>query len=427
MNKNKINSIDELYKLFDENSEMEIDAEFSKQTRLIVQSLNAKGVHLNRWWVMTPTNWQCPSCNRTKLEIARLDHHGFASCQLHEHHDHMKDTVRELFIESSSSRDVVVADCMSERFAIRTAFAISAYDNTVICADCNKADGEAKRLSNANRYFSFSPSEIAKFIIVNPNEEHRIDQEKAKNLWDENKFTFDKRMEIAGLIADLAASNNHWYKPSTKTSKGIEKDANYWFSYYGLSEIDREKEPRQLLYNPTPFKGRVDLWRKTLRAENSRKPTPGDVQHLVKVNGRFWNKVDDIWECPCCKRSKYECIQMSKKNKWVFEIKNIYSNCESSDKYCEFIDVCNECYKTSQHLGQEAVNKLERDDCFDFRGGYYQSLLSIDELSRVIEARANSSHVINNKLADELVFLASNRAINQNYFDSPKHREERRS
>ncbi|TDO97201.1 hypothetical protein [Marinomonas balearica] len=421
-----IKNISELYDFFDAEQVRQIDAEFSHQTKQIIDSLGAKKAHLNKWWVMTPMDWKCPSCCRPKPDIAKLDHHNYASCHLHEHHDHMQDIVKDLFAQSSANRTDVIADNLSERFAIRTAFAISAYDNTVICADCNKADGDAKKLVGADRNFSFSPGEISEFIITTPNQEHKIDKDKGSEIWHQNKHTFEQRMELAKSIANLAANDTHWYKPSHMTAKQVKRQAKFWLSHLGLDELDTSQEAHKLLYDTTPFKGEASSWRTKNKPQSKASPSVGDALHLSKVRGHFWNKFDEDWICPCCGRNKFNSIQKSKSKSWVFEVKEIYSFNERSEEYCDIIQVCNECYKTSYHLGKEASSFVQSlDASFDFSRSYNQSLVSISEIKKIIQPRPHSSHLIDNSMADELVDLAINRITEQTYYHSPLYFERR--
>ncbi|HCA5188310.1 TPA: hypothetical protein MW240_000154 [Acinetobacter baumannii] len=106
----------------------------------------------------------------------------------------MKDVVKGLFEKYSIQKDHIVADELSERFAIKAAFSLSAYDNTVVCFDCNKADADAKKIVKAHKYFSFSPREIAEFVKPTPNQEHEIDPLLAQPLWERAKPIFEMRM-----------------------------------------------------------------------------------------------------------------------------------------------------------------------------------------------------------------------------------------
>jgi hypothetical protein len=131
-------------------------------------------------------------------------------CRLVEHHDHMKDLLLRKFQSISASLQRVLADEAAEDFAKRSAPMVSAYDNTVICNDCNNADTAAKKLVKAHSSFSFSPQEILAFVIAAPNAEHRIDQAVATRIWEENRSTFELRVKIVERIAEIAAKNEHW-------------------------------------------------------------------------------------------------------------------------------------------------------------------------------------------------------------------------
>lgn len=172
-------NVNELHEFLSDNDLLGLDSEYSYRSRKIVERFHAKGFDVNRWWVMTSYDWTCPCCNRNKEDLVRVNRHNYLIGHLHEHHDHMSDYVEKKFIEISESLDEVVADIMAEKFIKRTAFALSAYDHTIICLDCNMADGEAKKILGLPEEFSFSPNEISEFIIKSPNKMHQIDKEKA--------------------------------------------------------------------------------------------------------------------------------------------------------------------------------------------------------------------------------------------------------
>ena len=115
-----------------------LDSEFTYSTRRLVALFNAEGAHLNRWWVMTSVEWFCPCCKRTKRQIVRLNKNNYLTCQLHEHHDHMEEVVKTLFEKYAIARNQQIADELLERFAIKSAFSLSAYDKTIIYFDCNR-------------------------------------------------------------------------------------------------------------------------------------------------------------------------------------------------------------------------------------------------------------------------------------------------
>jgi hypothetical protein len=96
------------------------------------------------------TGWRCPSCNRTAPELIRWseirgpswrarygDEWGRGwTISITRHHCHSETSVR--------------------------------FPETVICGDCNSADGAAKRKLKLPADFSFSPRELAQFVKCTP-------------------------------------------------------------------------------------------------------------------------------------------------------------------------------------------------------------------------------------------------------------------
>jgi hypothetical protein len=105
-----------------------LDSPHTPETKEIAKRLGANGFALNRWWVLTPPNWLCPSCGRSKARFARLNTGGRLFGEIHAHHDHMTDLIEKRFIEAAVERhwpDLTDRAC---RFAVRAAPMVSAYD-----------------------------------------------------------------------------------------------------------------------------------------------------------------------------------------------------------------------------------------------------------------------------------------------------------
>lgn len=383
-----------------------LDSEFSYSTRRLIELFKADGAHLNRWWVMTPINWVCPSCKRAKSEIVRLNKNNFLTCQLHEHHDHMKEVVKSLFESYSTRKDLVIADEQSERFAIKAAFSLSAYDNTIICFDCNKVDADAKKLVKAHRFFSFSPREIAEFVKASPNNEHQINELNARQVWERVEPVFHLRMEMAQKFAMIAAEKRDWYQRSESTAKQIENHAKYLFRYHGLLEIEKH-EPERLLYNTEPFKGENSSWRKKKNPVVEKRPSSNEMSHLIATRGKYWNRYDDNWICPCCFRKKYDCVRPSKKNPWVLEIKSAplflddKMEINPSPK-----PMCADCIDTAINLGREILKES------DLHVEYPSSIITFSEISNIIVPRPHSKHEFKNDLIDSMIFTIVERVVN---------------
>jgi len=381
-----------------------IDSEFTFSTRELVRKFEAVGAHLNRWWVMTPVTWKCPCCCRTKDQIVRLNKNNYLTCQLHEHHDHMKDVVKELFESFSIKQNIVVADELSEKFAIKTAFSLSAYDNTVVCFDCNKADADAKKLVKAHRYFSFSPKQIGEFLGVTPNEGHQIDPNKAMLVWQKAEPIFNIRMQMAEKFALIAAEKKDWYQPSADTARNIERKARWNFDRHEVTKINKY-EPERVLYTPEPFKGKNSSWREKSNLQIGKKPSSKQLEHLASTRGKYWNRYDDNWTCPCCNRNKLSCVRPSKKNPWVLEIKSgSMFEISSSEVNHQADPVCADCLDTAINLGREVLKETGANVSFP------SSVICIEELKQIIVIRTHSKHNYLNEKVNSFMPMLMERA-----------------
>lgn len=125
---------------------------------------NHTGLHYHRLWKATGDDWSCPGCGRNKFQIMRWTIR-FPNTQdafmdwvaaLHKHHDHS-------------------VDYMS--------LGVPRFPETLICDQCNSADGTVKRMLKLPKNFSFSPQEMRVFIEATPHGKHKIDYERALNLF----------------------------------------------------------------------------------------------------------------------------------------------------------------------------------------------------------------------------------------------------
>ncbi|CAI3149614.1 hypothetical protein MWMV8_MWMV8_01800 [Acinetobacter calcoaceticus] len=374
-----------------------LDSEYTKTTKELVKKFNATRAFLNKWWVITPTDWSCPVCHRKKSEIVHVNELNYLVGHLHEHHDHMKDIVKKLFEKACKKKEKIIADELSERFATKIAFALEAYDNTVICADCNKADGIAKQLVKTNFNFSFSPNEISEFIIIQPNVEHQIDIDKARNIWLEAQPTFELRMNWAYQFAEMAANKQDWYQPSSPTAKQLERRTENLYKLNGLLEHDLYFH-YGYLYEGQPIVGANNSWRMH-EVKINKAPSQKDLEFLKKMKKADWEKYNDDWICPSCMLRKIQCIRKNKKNQWILEIKKVYLFRSDGQQNIQTVStaMCNDCCNTALHIGREVKGLLEVDVDFP------SSFISLDELSKTILPRPHSKHEYQNEIIDSLL------------------------
>lgn len=362
-----------------------LDGEACPQTLRIHEQLNAHGFALNSWWAITKPEWNCPACKRGKTAIARLDRHGRLMGKLVEHHDHMQDVLERLFIYASQARDSVVADQRAQSFVKRAAPLLSAYDRTVICIDCNNVDARAKKLVAAPADFSFSPAEIATFVVARSNQDHEIDVQRANAAWDAARATFGLRMKVAKRLAEIAASDEHWHQeaPLEARPDRIEALARMSAALYGMSFV-----PENRLYATGQKRPDPTVWRRRTAPSPTRPPTQNEVDHVARVAyPQFWQLVAEDWSCPCCSRKKRELVRPNKQNQWCFNIQTRYF---ASPNGRVNVMVCRDCQMVAGHLDAEAGS----------RAGVG---VSLDEVRRVIVARPHALHSVNDQEAQCVV------------------------
>lgn len=388
-------SKEELYEYLSHSDLLGLDSEYSYRSRILVEKFSARGLDLNRWWVMTGHDWTCPCCKRNKEKLVRLNKHNYLTGHLHEHHDHMSDYVEQKFTEISESMETVVADRMAERFIKRTAFALTAYDRTVICSDCNSSDGDAKKELCLPKEFSFSPNEISSFIHVVPNKKHIINKEKAMLAWQQCEPMFKARQRLVSEIASLAATNTHWYQPSEQTSRYIESCAENQMKVRGINKMGVLPH-EQVLYSTNKFSGNSDSWRRNREFKYLNPPTEGQVAHLAAVRGQNWNEASLNWFCEGCGRSKFQCVRKSNKGEWSFNYyvsKEMFHEGGQSTRHT----ICSDCGDTLKHLGKEAKDIADVDYIIG------SSIITLEELRSIIQVYPHSKHMINNVIADNLL------------------------
>jgi rubredoxin len=382
-----------------------LDGAQSPQTRDLVTTLSARGVDMNTWWVMTPMEWTCSACGRSKRDIARLNQKGELMCHLVEHHDHVQDLLEKRFQEISSTQDVVVANGGAKRFALRAAPMVSAYENTVICSDCNTADPDAKRGVGADKNFSFSAAEIRKFVRARPNAPHKdLDLPTAQMIWEGHRSNFQLRLKIIDRIAQIAATNEHWFQESARGSSPrlIETMGRHIVSGYVNTTheaILHLSGKRRSNLTATPA-----TWRTRQYPPCKCPPSDKEVEHMAKVEcEKVWNSVPDQWSCEACHRSKREVVRPSKQLPWSFNVAH-RRLCDpalpgSTQKYW----LCEDCCWVARELGREAARIANASD------NSYSMHVTLEELASIIEPRPHAMHVILNDLAELIVHTVVDR------------------
>lgn len=377
--------------------DVSLDGFMSPLTRALAERFGAESVDMTFGWACTSMEWTCPACGRSKPEIVRLNTNGHLMCRLVEHHDHMKDLVKAEFERQCKAQKVIVADEFAKRFAARASQMVSAYDNAIICDDCNAADPMAKAAVGTHKDFSFSPQEIRRFVRPRLNVPHQIDVEEATRIWHGHAQTFALRLKIVERIAHIAATNTHWYQelPYSQRAESVYQHAEFMQSSYGVPgaiyELAGDKR--------RPPSKDVSAWRRVVHKRPSVRPRPEDLDYLAKVSfAKDWNKVDDAWHCPTCDRRKVETVRKSNKGDWSFVLsdRSFYAPGERYDG--KRAVVCGDCGLLASQLGKEACLMAGA-----VTASNYAQFLLVSDIALVVRPQPHGRHNVKNDAADELV------------------------
>jgi len=375
----------------------QFDGVMSPMSLAIQVRLGTTEFDMNSWWIKTPQSWICPACGRPKLDIARVNTKGEAMCHLVEHHDHMQDLLKQRFQKLSASRAVVVADELAERFAKRSAAMIAAYNNTIICGDCNNADVKAKKAAGTPTEFSFSPQEQLRIIRPVANQSHAIDSDAAKAIWAEQQETFALRMKIAARISEIAANNEHWFQAGILSNdpEYIDRCAQSFVLHnnvFGLWSALAGSKPKAA--------GRpVTRWREITHRPPNLVPTSGAIQHAGRLQAsRFWEETDDTWRCPACKRNRQQIVRPNKEGGWTMPVSTRFLFDPSAPWEKMQTCTCGDCAEVAQSLGKEAEQRFGQP----LNRGY-SALVSVADIARCILPQSHCRHNVDNDLVEDVI------------------------
>ena len=367
----------------------QFDGVMSATSVAIQDRLGTTEFDMNSWWTKTPQSWVCPACGRPKLDIARINAKGEAMCHLVEHHDHMRDVLKQRFQKLSAARAVVVADELAERFAKRSAAMIAAYDNTIICGDCNNADVKAKKAAGTPKEFSFSPQELLRVILPVANQSHAIDPNAAKAVWEEHREAFALRMKIAERISEIAADNEHWFQAGilSNSPEYIDRCAQSFVRHnnaFGLWSVLAGSKPKAT--------GRpITRWREIKHRPPDQLPTSGEIQHAGRLQApRFWEETDETWKCPACKRDRQQIVRPNKEGGWTMPVSTRFLfDPDARFKRSQTL-ICGDCAEVAQSLGKEVEQRFVKP----LNRGY-SALVSVVDIARCIlpQSQIGRAHV----------------------------------
>lgn len=351
---------------------------------------------INRNWIGSPQDWRCPCCGRSKFQISRLGKKGQILAKLVVHHDHMGDALHAAFHASFEKAGTNVEQIDGLRLVERMSRAFAAYEEVLICEDCNNADTEAKKQVAAPPFFSFSIGQIRRFIRSGDHQPHVVDDLVAKQIWQEAKPAYELRIRLIRAVAHAAATDTHWYEPY---EFGVEAIPVLGYRHRVGDYTIRKWVSTEALYkalSPQKKQGARNLsrWRNTV--PKAGRPLPPNFLAMLRsdqICANAWNAVPDEWSCPVCRRPKQEIVYVRDKGQVSFYL----STNPGRGHWLTAPQICNHCNSTLMSL------KLEISELIGSTPRDSYGFVSPDDLANIIVPRPHSPHSIRPEAAAELV------------------------
>jgi hypothetical protein len=392
------------------------DGAWHGQTTAILQTMESDRLDLNLNWAEQPASYVCPCCQRTKPQLAKKTRAGVILCRLDEHHDHLTDYIQsEIRAELGSDWVRQVAE-NAGHIGHACSELVRRFTPSILCIDCNAADGAAKgRLPEIHRFFSFSPAEIARFIAITPNREHRVDLEAARGVWMEVRAEFEDRLALADVLRSRLAAGRLSQSVGNVPPRGSSQSLQLRPLYFIHNQVGRTPGAFGAVQaDLSAFEARsVSRAGVASRPPRPRKaadvaPTDADVEsHGGSGALRYWQGVVPGWRCIACSRSRREILRHSRKGKkrwsgrlWKHQEFRITDLPDSGP----FIDghethlLCGDCVDVERGVKQR---QPELSDTLSF--------LQINEIAAVITPYINGTHNVDWQEAARLA--SANRSL----------------
>ena len=338
-------------------SSIGLDGKWSTQTKVLLKNTKAKLLQLNKWWALTPQDWVCSCCKRTKPQIARSTSDKLIA-NLVAHHDHIEEFYKEFSSELKSK-------CENEQYfknvlEILKRFCrevLPRFEPTIICEDCNNVEVKIKSHFNIPMDITLNLLEISQCIEVQHNKTHIISEKASINreallAW---KITAKNlcQLIIEGSDESTHGSipNYHFYGRRIRTSAQLnlrprapvthnDEEALSQFLKHSCSDPSEVQNKRRKIL-PSPSASHFDGYKN---------PNPS--------RQKDWFETPNDWICPICQRSKFAVFRSSRSHPNIFH-GNIYpvklEDEEILDSEIVPTKICHDCNDMPRQLRAHAV------------------------------------------------------------------------
>lgn len=371
-----------------------LDGECSPLTQRLKEHHQIDTLEMNSNWITTPQQWRCPCCNRTKFEISRIGSKGQILAKLVIHHDHMNDALKAAFHEEFVRSGNTEAQVNGLKLVDRIGPAFAAYEEVLICEDCNNIDASAKKHIGAPKFFSFSVGQLKKFIVPAPHSAHGLDPSALQTTWAKAEPAYELRMALISKIVKAAVSAEGWFEPFPYNTPAI---PTYGASLFLTSPAIRAYVSAEtLIKNLGPgktAKPNLSRWRTTRpKAAGKLPPNFEAILRSDPHRNLVWNSVPEDWICPVCARQKLDVVYINNKNEPAFVLKDT----SGRGFWKDVTYVCNHCESILKSL------KLEVDSKTAIPSKLFELVFPC-ELKSIIRPHPHSPHHVDEQSAAELV------------------------
>lgn len=236
----------------------------------------------NNGWDITPPNWSCPVCKRSKMHIARLNQQNILQGHLHNHHDHIIDYAKDGAIRITNEHHLDKTLTEKEWWFIKEKIGgfLNRFDKVLICQDCNGADTKAKSvLNDICKYFTFTPNEISYFIKTEAHKPHKIDENKLHEICENLNDIHEYRKKLCDVLLSRSLLNDRmWALPQSAPN------------------IQHYKAAKSILSNPDLYDGSSLLSLKNKSDTNLRYLSIAVEKHEKQKHERNTKSEDELWQ-----------------------------------------------------------------------------------------------------------------------------------
>ncbi len=289
-----------------------LDGVWSKQTKRLAELLGACQIELDKWWAMTPQNWQCPCCERHKHVIVVLGSNNTLIAKLESHHDHIGESVDDFLTTFlKMPKEEVVRLPVRNHVKLLARNVLARFNPTITCAKCNGEESKLKSKFNLDRGVTLAPNEMKLLRGVQADSSVSIDM--AARL---KAFKTAREALIVQAVEnfnsdDYAQNTSHMYWDRT-----VKQHVSAMVERVGNEESTITHTLDDFLSASTSNPNRPSS-----REEDLPQPTLEQYRayrHPQPIRQESWEAIDENWACPICKRCKFECFRSSPKAKRKF-------------------------------------------------------------------------------------------------------------